>query len=66
MSRIALKDAHYRVVGYIDTDRNGAQRAFNAAYRTVGYFDPVQNVTKDATYKVVARGNALSALIFGR
>lgn len=36
MSRVALKDAHYRVVGYIDTERDGKQRALDATYRVVG------------------------------
>lgn len=64
--REAIRDGQYRTVGYVETDRDGKQRALNARYQTVGHFDPTRNETRDATYKVVARGNALAALIWGR
>jgi hypothetical protein len=62
--RETIRDRQYRAVGYVDTDRNGRQRGLNANFQTVGHFDPVRNETRDARYKVVARGNALSALIW--
>lgn len=62
--RETIRDRQYRPVGYVDTDRHGRQRAFNARFQTVGHFDPARNETRDARYKVVARGNALAALIF--
>ena len=37
----------------------------NAGFQTVGHFDPARNETRDAAYKVVARGNVLAALIWG-
>lgn len=64
--RAPIKDGQYRTVGYIETDRHGRQRALNARFQTVGHFDPTRNETRDFTYKVVARGNVLSALIWGR
>lgn len=65
MSRVALKDARYQIVGYIETSGDGRQQGLNARYRVVGYFDPLRNETKDARYRVVSHGNTLSALIFG-
>ncbi|WP_304219608.1 hypothetical protein, partial [Phenylobacterium aquaticum] len=63
MHRTPIKDRQYRTVGYVETDRHGRQRALNARYQTVGHFDPARNETRDARYRVVARGNVLSALI---
>jgi hypothetical protein len=65
MSRVPIKDGQFRIVGYVDTEANGKQRALNARYRIVGHYDPATNETKDATYRIVARGNALAALIWG-
>ena len=64
--RETIRDRQYQPVGYVDTDRHGRQRGLNARFQTVGHFDPARNETRDATYKVVARGNVLSALIWGR
>jgi hypothetical protein len=64
--RVPIKDGQFRIVGYVDTEANGKQRGMNARFQTVGHYDPARNETRDSTYKVVARGNALSALIWGR
>jgi hypothetical protein len=61
--RAVIRDSRYRVVGYIDTDRDGRQRAMNARCETVGFYDPVRKVTKDAKCRVVGYGNVLSALL---
>jgi hypothetical protein len=45
-------------------DVRGRQRGLNARYLLVGEFDPARNETRDANHKLVARGNALSALIW--
>lgn len=66
MSRVTIKNSQYQTVGYVETDRHGRQRALNARFQTVGHFDPARNETRDSTYRVVARGNVLSALIWGR
>ncbi len=47
MARMEIKDRSYRIVGYIDTDRDGKQTALDASYRHVGYYDPRTNQTKD-------------------
>lgn len=64
--RETIRDRQYRLLGYIETDRRGRKRALNARFQTVGYFDPARNETRDAAYKLVARGDGLSALIWGR
>jgi len=63
--RETIRDSQYRPVGYVETDSHGRQRALNSRFQTVGHFDPARNETRDAAYKVVARGNALTALIWG-
>lgn len=64
MSRTAIRDRNYRTLGYIETMPDGRQKALNANYRTLGYYDPDRDVTMDANYRTIARGNVLSALIF--
>lgn len=63
MHRTALKDARYQIIGYIDTAPNGKQIARDPQYHVLGHYDPASNLTKDARYHVVGRGNLLSALI---
>ncbi len=63
MSRQTLKDAHYKVIGYIDTDISGKQIGKDAHFHTVGYYDPRSDRTTDAHFRVVAHGNTLASLI---
>jgi len=63
MSTETIKDADYRIVGYIETRADRTHVAKDAHYRIVGYFDPRRNETKDAHYRLVGRGNFLSSLI---
>lgn len=58
-----LKDAHYQVVGFIDTHPDGSQTGKNSHYQVVGYYDPRGNVTKDSHYRVVGSGNLIASLI---
>jgi len=64
MTRQTIQDKNYRTIGYIETMADGRQKALDNNYRTLGYYDPKRNVTQDASYKTVAQGNVLSALIF--
>jgi hypothetical protein len=63
MSREILKDARYRVIGYIDTTPDGRQTAKDSRYRIVGYYEPAVNITKDARFRIVGHGNLLASLI---
>lgn len=62
MSRTTLKDAHFRVIGYIDTASDGKQTGRDAHFRVVGYYEPNTNVTKDAHFRVMGYGNMLASL----
>jgi diadenosine tetraphosphate (Ap4A) HIT family hydrolase len=63
MSRQTLKDAHYHVIGYIETDSNGKQTLKDAHYHVLGFYDPKSNETKDAHYHKVGTGNLLTTLL---
>ena len=63
--RTVIRDERYRVVGYVEIDREGRQRALSVRFAIVGHFDPRRNETKDSAHRIVARGNALAALLWG-
>jgi hypothetical protein len=64
MARQAIKDKSYNTIGYIETMSDGKQKAMDKSYNTLGYYDPKRNVTEDKSYRRIAEGNVLSALIF--
>lgn len=66
MSRQALKDARYHVIGYIDTDAQGKQTLLNERFHKLGYFDPKANETKDEFFRRVGSGNLLTTLLCPR
>lgn len=63
MSRQTLKDAQFRIIGYIDTANDGKQTARDAQFRVVGYYEPSTNQTKDAQFRVIGHGNLLASLL---
>ena len=63
MSTHTLKDANYRVIGYIETGSDGAQVIKNEAYQVLVYYDSRQNQTKNARYQVIGHGNLLTTLL---
>lgn len=65
MSTQILKDAQYRIIGYIDTHADGSQTGKTAQYKIIGYYDPRSNITKDARYHIVGSGNQIASLIHG-
>ena len=63
MTRQTLKDAHFRVIGYIETRSDGVRVGKDAHFRVVGYHDPRTNQTKDAHFRVVGHGDLLASLV---
>ena len=63
MNRQILRDANFRVIGYIDTDPSGKQTIKDGNFTECGYFDPRTNQTKDAASRVVGKGNFVAALL---
>ena len=50
MSTQTLKDASYRIIGYIETRSDGVQVIKSPNYRILGYYNPRSNQTKNANY----------------
>jgi hypothetical protein len=63
MATEKLKDANYRTIGFINTGANGTKTLKNANYKVLGHYEPKQNVTKDASHRVVGHGNLLTRLL---
>lgn len=66
MSRKILKDASFRILGYVDTDRDGSQVLQDKHHRLVGYYKRSSDVTTDEQHRIVGRGNILLSLLPGR
>lgn len=66
MSKQAITDKYHRPMGYIETMKDGKQRALDKNHRVLGHYDPKSNTTMDANYRTIGRGNSLAALIPGR
>jgi hypothetical protein len=52
-----------KVIGYIETTKEGKQIAKDSRYRIRGYYDPKTNQTRDFSYKVVGQGNLLDSML---
>jgi hypothetical protein len=59
-----FRDAHYRIIGSIETESNGKQIARDARYNRVGDYDPILDQTRDGHYQIIGPGNQLSLLIW--
>ena len=63
MERITLKDARFRIIGYVDIAPNGDKTLRNERFQILGYYKAAQNVTKDARFMIVGRGDILTSLL---
>lgn len=61
-----IKDASGRTLGFIRTTPAGRQEAYDVDRRYSGYYDAEHKLTKDQGGALIAKGNALAALIFRR
>jgi hypothetical protein len=64
MSRKAIRDRNFRILGHIETMPDGRERALDSRFKTLGHYDPRRNITADANFQTIARGNVLSALVY--
>lgn len=64
--RQTLKDAQFRVIGFIETDASGQQTIMDAQFRRLGSYNPATDTTKDAQFRRVGQGNLLTTLLPGR
>lgn len=63
MERITLKDAQFRIIGYVDIESNGNKTLRDAQFRILGYYKANQNVTQDFSFRIVGRGDILTSLL---
>ena len=63
MERITLKDARFRIIGYVDIAPNGDKTLRNEKFQIIGYYKKDTDVTKDARFMIVGRGDILTSLL---
>jgi hypothetical protein len=63
MTRQIIKDRNFRIIGYIEDISEDRQKALDARFSILGYYDRRRDVTTDARFIIVGRGNMLAALI---
>ena len=63
MERITLKDARFRIIGYVDIAPNGDKTLRNEKFQILGYYNKQLNITKDARFMIVGRGDILTSLL---
>jgi hypothetical protein len=59
-----FRDKSHRLIGRIVTRPDFTQEARNDRHRLLGYYSPSQDETRDARYRLLGKGNSLSALIW--
>jgi len=55
----AIGNPSNKLLGYIETFRDGRQKATDANNKTRGYFDPQRNATTDPNKQVLGRANVI-------
>ena len=63
MERITLKDARFRIIGYVDIAPNGDKTLRNEKFQILGYYKKQLNITQDARFMTVGRGDILTSLL---
>lgn len=63
MERIALKDSRFRIIGYVDIALNGDKTLRNEKFQILGYYKKQRDVTLDARFMIVGRGDILTSLL---
>jgi hypothetical protein len=57
-----IKDSHFNVIAYLDTEDSGSQKLRDSRFNVLGY-DPQRNVTTDKSFNTVGYGNLLLTLL---
>lgn len=63
MNRITIREPSGKFRGSIEVDSRGYKTARDRAGKFLGTYDPKQDVTKNTSGKVIARGDILVSLI---
>lgn len=63
MARTSILNANRIVIGYIEEQGGGKQKALDRNAMLLGYYDPTTNSTLNANRILIGKGNQLSSLI---
>ena len=63
MERITLRDDCFRIIGYVDLSPNGDKILRNEKFQILGYYKKQSDVTKDARFMIIGRGDVLTSLL---
>ena len=63
MQRITLKDNRFRIIGYVDIAPNGDKTLRNEKLQILGYYKAKLDITQDARFMTVGRGDILNSLL---
>jgi len=63
MARTPILNANRIVIGYIEEQGGGKQKALDRNAMLLGYYDPTTNSTLNANRILIGKGNQLSSLI---
>ena len=66
MSKTPLKKLNGQTLGYIESEKDGKQKATLVDGNTIGYYDPQSNTTKSPTGEIIGKGNLLANLLMDR
>ena len=61
--RDTIRGSDHRIIGYLVTASTGDQKLYNHNNRLLGYYRRAPNMTYDANYRQVGRGNQLMRLL---
>lgn len=63
-TKLVIREFSGKIIGYIYVDETGKKTVKEFSGKIVGYYYPDRDVTTDFSGKIVARGDASSALLF--
>ena len=63
MQRIPLRDNRLRTIGYVDISPNGDKVLRDDRFMVLGYYKAKQDITQDARFMTVGRGDILTSLL---
>lgn len=63
MDKVTIRDFYGRIIGYIDTDKDGNKTVRDFYGRIKGYYNKRQDVTRDFYGRIVAHGDQSSMLL---
>ena len=63
--REEIRDVNFKILGYVETDRNGNKTIRDASFNTKGFYSKGSNVTQDKSQNNLAWGDQSKLLLKG-